>query len=126
MVPWFMAKTSVVPKKRRGPAPTGRGVQIGERWHPSELAAIDAWIAASTDTTITRAHAVRRLVALGLSVQQSRAPGRGQRERAASLANTQVDRMADPAASVDDQATRKRRLLKGPSTFRDVRKDRAK
>lgn len=61
-----MAKTSVVPKKRRGPQPTGKGIQVGERWHPSELAAIDAWIAASSDKTITRAHAIRRLVALGL------------------------------------------------------------
>jgi hypothetical protein len=56
----------MVPKKRRGPAPTGKGIQVGERWHPTELAAIDAWIAASSDKTITRAHAIRRLVALGL------------------------------------------------------------
>jgi hypothetical protein len=61
-----MAKTSVVPKKKRGPPPTGKGVQVGERWHPSELAAIDAWIASSTDKTLTRAHAIRRLVAIGL------------------------------------------------------------
>jgi len=121
-----MAKKTVVPKKRRGPAPTGQGVQIGERWHPSELAAIDAWIAASTDPAITRAHAVRRLVALALSVQQSRTPARGQRERAATLANAQMDRMADRSASAGDQATRKRRLLKGPSAFQNVRKDRAK
>src|SRR3954447_12141965 len=66
MVPRFMAKTRVVPKKKRGPAPTGKGVQVGERWHPSELAAIDAWIAASNDKALTRAHAIRRLVALGL------------------------------------------------------------
>jgi hypothetical protein len=66
MVPRFMAKTSVVPKKRRGPAPTGKGLQVGERWHPSELAAIDAWIASSDDKTLTRAHAIRRLVAIGL------------------------------------------------------------
>jgi hypothetical protein len=69
MVPRFMAKTSVVPKKKRGPAPTGKGVQVGERWHPSELAAIDAWIAASSDKTLTRAHAIRRLVALGLKAK---------------------------------------------------------
>ena len=69
VVPRFMAKTSVVPKKKRGPAPTGKGVQVGERWHPSELAAIDAWIAASADKTLTRAHAIRRLVALGLKVK---------------------------------------------------------
>jgi hypothetical protein len=69
VVPRFMAKTSVVPKKRRGPAPTGKGVQVGERWHPSELAAIDAWIAASSDKALTRAHAIRRLVALGLKAK---------------------------------------------------------
>ena len=69
MVPWFMAKTSVVPKKKRGPPPTGKGIQVGERWHPSELAAIDAWIASSRDKTLSRAHAIRRLVALGLRVK---------------------------------------------------------
>ena len=69
MVPRLMAKTSVAPKKRRGPAPTGQGVQVGERWHPSELAAIDAWIAASANKTLTRAHAIRRLVALGLQAK---------------------------------------------------------
>jgi hypothetical protein len=70
MVPRFMAKTSVVPKKRRGPPPTGKGTQVGERWHPSELAAIDAWIATSNDKTLTRAHAIRRLVALGLKAKK--------------------------------------------------------
>jgi hypothetical protein len=69
MVPRFMAKTSVVPKKKR-PAPTGKGVQGGERWHPTELAAIDAWIAASSDKTLNRAHAIRRLVALGLKAKK--------------------------------------------------------
>ena len=62
-------ETSVVPKKKRGPASTGKGVQVGERWHPSELAAIDAWIAASSDKALTRAHAIRRLVALGLKAK---------------------------------------------------------
>jgi hypothetical protein len=46
MFPWFMAKTTVVTKKNRGPAPTGQGLQIGDRWHPPEIAAIDAWIKA--------------------------------------------------------------------------------
>ena len=70
MVPWFMAKTSVVPKEKRGPAPTGKGIQVGERWHPSEIAAIDAWIASSSDKTLTRAHAIRRLVAMGLKAKK--------------------------------------------------------
>jgi hypothetical protein len=64
-----MPKTRTVPKKKRGPPPTGKGIQVGERWHPPELAAIDAWIAASTDKTLTRAHAIRRLVALGLKAK---------------------------------------------------------
>jgi len=120
-------KKALVPKKkRRGPAPTGKGVQIGERWHPNELAAIDDWIAGSNDPGLTRAHAVRRLVALGLNIQPSRAPRRGLRDRAATLAGAQMDRMADVSASTDDQAHRKRRLLKGPSVFRDVRKDHRK
>jgi hypothetical protein len=70
MVPRFMAKAGVVPKKRRGPPPSGKGTQVGERWHASELAAIDAWIASSNDKTLTRAHAIRRLVALGLKTKK--------------------------------------------------------
>jgi hypothetical protein len=67
-----MAKSiQVTTKKKRGrPATTGRGTQVGERWHPAELAAIDAWIEASSDKTITRAHAIRRLVALGLKAKE--------------------------------------------------------
>ncbi len=49
-----MAKKSVVPKQRRGPVPTGKGTQVGERWH---------------DKTLTRSHAIRRLVALGLKAK---------------------------------------------------------
>jgi hypothetical protein len=64
-----MAKSGMVAKKKPGPPPTGKGIQVGERWHPSELAAIDGWIAASSDKTLTRAHAIRRLVALGLKVK---------------------------------------------------------
>jgi len=70
MVPYIMGKSIKVTKKSRGRPATGRGTQIGERWHPAELAAIDAWIASSADNKITRAHAVRRLVALGLKVKK--------------------------------------------------------
>jgi hypothetical protein len=70
MVPIIMAKSIRVTKKSRGRPATGKGTQVGERWHPSELAAIDAWIAASSDPTLTRAHAIRRLVALGLKAKE--------------------------------------------------------
>jgi hypothetical protein len=37
---------------------------------PAELAAIDAWIASSSDKKLTRAHAIRRPVELGLKVKK--------------------------------------------------------
>jgi hypothetical protein len=125
MVPQFMTKTSVVPKKRRGPAPTGKGIQVGERWHPSEIAAIDAWIASSTDKTLTRAHAIRRLVALGLRAKPERGQSnRAQKVRATEMAAGTIDKMADKSATADQQANRKQRLLKGPEEFRSGRTDR--
>ena len=61
----------VTTKKKRGrPATTGRGTQIGERWHDAEIAAIDAWIASSSDKTVSRAQAIRRLVELGLKAKK--------------------------------------------------------
>jgi hypothetical protein len=56
-------------KEKARPPATGQGIQIGERWHPKELAAIDTWIANSGDKTLTRAHAIRRLVAIGLKAK---------------------------------------------------------
>ena len=115
----------VTTKKKRGrPATTGRGTQVGERWHPTELAAIDAWVAASADKTISRAHAIRRLVALALKVEKTR-PTRGapNNVRAAELAAKQIDQMIDPAAPPDERAQRRRRLTKGPPEFREDRVD---
>ena len=63
-----MAKTRVVPKKKRGPAPSGKGVQIGARWQPDELAAIDQWRRSEQDLP-SRAEAIRRLVGLGLKAK---------------------------------------------------------
>jgi hypothetical protein len=61
---------SVTAKKKRGrPATTGLGLQVGERWHPPEIAAIDAWIKAQGGN-LTRGHAIRRLVALGLKTKK--------------------------------------------------------
>lgn len=120
-----MAKTIVVTRKKRGPAPTGKGTQVGERWHPAELDAIDAWIASSSNPKITRAHAIRRLVALGLAIT-AKQPAASRAERAKELAAKAIDKMTDTTASADDQATRKRRLLKGPDEFREDRVDRPK
>jgi len=60
----------VTTKKRRGrPATTGKGIQVGERWHAAELASIDGWIA-SQGEELTRAQAIRRLVEIGLKARK--------------------------------------------------------
>jgi hypothetical protein len=71
MVTPIMGKSiRVTTKKRRGrPPTTGKGTQIGERWHDAELVAIDAWIE-NTGEDMTRAQAVRRLVELGLKAKK--------------------------------------------------------
>jgi hypothetical protein len=35
---------TVIPKKRKGPAPTGKGAPIMVRLQPDQLSALDAWI----------------------------------------------------------------------------------
>jgi len=40
------------------------------------------------------------------------------------LARAALDEMTDTTASPEDQASRKRRLIKGPEEFRSVRRDR--
>jgi hypothetical protein len=42
------------------------------------------------------------------------------------LAARAIDGLMDPSASADEKAVGKRRLLKGPSVFRDVRVDQKK
>ena len=116
----------VTTKKKRGrPATTGRGTQVGERWHPTELAAIDAWIASSPDKNITRAHAIRRLVALGLRVKTPARPVSkpGRRLRAQELATKAIEKIIDPTAPPEERALRRRRLTKGPTEFREDRVD---
>ena len=122
-----MTKTSIVPKNKRGSTPAGEGIQIGARWHPSEVAAIDAWITTSSDQTLTRAHAVRRLVALALRMKsKATQSNEDHRLRAREMASHAIDRMTDTTAHPDDQAVRKRRLIKGPAEFREARVDRRK
>jgi hypothetical protein len=57
-------------KKRRGPFPTGQGVQVVVRLQPEPLGAIDQWLAKQPDHP-TRAEAIRRLVELGLKAKRA-------------------------------------------------------
>jgi len=48
------------------------------------------------------------------------------RDKAADLAGKVIDRHADLSATSDEQESRKRRLLKGPREFRNLRRDQSK
>lgn len=54
-------KDTLITKKRRGPAPTGKGTLIGVRLQPEALAKVDAWREGQDDSP-SRPEAIRRLV----------------------------------------------------------------
>lgn len=122
-----MAKKTVLAKKRRGPPATGKGTQIVVRMQPVPLAALDDWVAEQTDKP-TRAEAIRRLVAIGLGISALTAnvppTSKATAERAKELAGKTIERLVEPAASAEEKAVRKQRLIKGPSEFREARVDR--
>ena len=57
---------TLIPQKRRGPAPTGKGIPIMVRLSPEQLAALDVWISRRRDPNITRPEAIRRLIERGV------------------------------------------------------------
>jgi hypothetical protein len=42
---------------------------------------------------------------------------------ASEMASHELDRLGDPSATDDERLLRKRRLMKGPKEFRDIRND---
>jgi hypothetical protein len=122
-----MKKSTVsnIRKKRIG-RPAVNAVPVLVRIPPAEIEPIDAWIAKQKPSP-SRPEAIRRLVEIGLgSVKVARAQKRSDSPTARDLAAAQIDRLTDPAAPADEQAHRKRRLLKGPEEFREARVDRVK
>jgi hypothetical protein len=91
---------------------------------PQLIAEVEAW-AVTNDTS--RSDAFRRLVELGLTVQGKLKQGSPARaERAKELASKAIDSLTAEAPDNDEKASRKRRLIKGPEEFREVRVDRPK
>lgn len=118
---------SVNANKRGRPVTTGTGTVIGVRMLDEPLAAVDNWITAQGDPELSRPEAIRRLVELGLAgATAGRAKKSATSSKSSELAGKQLEKMIDPALPAEEREMRKRRLLKGPSEFRDVRKDRKK
>jgi hypothetical protein len=119
-------RNTVITKKRRGPVPIGVGTLVGVRLQPDQLADLDSWIKRQ-DATRTRPEAIRQLLGIGLgSSKVARTQKRSDCPTARDLAAVQIDRLTDSTAPAEERASRKRRLLKGPEEFRDLRLDRGK
>jgi hypothetical protein len=101
-------------------------MQIGMRWQSWELSAIDHW--RKTHNVATRPEAIRCLVELGFASGRKppAQPSAKNATEAKDLAAKVIDHLEDSAAPAEERASRKRRLLKGPEEFQEVRKDRAK
>jgi hypothetical protein len=63
-----MKRQTVITKKRRGPAPTGKGTLVGVRLQPDQLAGLDNWTG-KHHPDLTRPEAIRRLIDLGIGGQ---------------------------------------------------------
>jgi hypothetical protein len=111
-------------RKRKATSPSSP--LMGFRADDVTRAAIVKWAENQPDKP-TLSEAVRRLVGLGLSANGR--PNLTSNARAAeanAMAGTQLDQLADPSATSDERAHRKRRLLQGPEEFQSVRVDRPK
>jgi Arc/MetJ-type ribon-helix-helix transcriptional regulator len=117
-----MAKSRKVIMKKRGRLATERNPVFGIRLPVELTAVIDKW--AARNETVSWSDAIRRLVELGLAASQ---PMRRRSPKAASkaldMAAQQIDKLADASAPPEEQAKRKRRLLKGPGEFQALRAD---
>jgi hypothetical protein len=116
--------TKHVVRKRPGRPATGQDPVTAIRLSPQMRASVDAWASGQEDQP-GRSVAIRRLVELGLTVKTKGGQfSEGQKLRAREMAGAAIDKMTDTAATTDDQATRKKRLLKGPEEFQSLRVDR--
>jgi hypothetical protein len=119
-------RASKKPHRRGRPKTTGPGVQVVVRLHQPILGSIDKWRGAREDKP-TRPGAIRRLVELALAgsdpTEQRNAKSAA---KAADMAGEQIDKMANLVLPEEERRARKRRLIKGPREFRDMRGDQLK
>jgi Ribbon-helix-helix protein, copG family len=115
------------PRCERGRPPSGgRDPGVHIRLPKEMIEAIDAYSAAEQ---VNRSEGIRRLVeiALGRARPIERPAAAKTRsasaERAKELAEKTIERLADPETPSEEKVVRRRRLVKGPSEFREDRID---
>jgi hypothetical protein len=95
----------------------------------SILTALDEWRHRQRNPP-SREVAIRLLVERGLAdstttaARQLRKGGRSR--KAAEMASREIDRLGDQSVTNEERTRRKRRVIKGPREFRDIRANRPK
>lgn len=124
-----MAKSISVKRKKPGRPATGTDPLMGFRASPVMRAAVVKWAENQPDKP-SLSEAIRRLVEIGLSKSGGKksprvlSTSKQGAARAAELAAKTIDKQIDPKAAPDEREVRKRKLIQGPSPFRETRKDR--
>jgi len=103
---------------------SGRTPLSAIRLPPKLTAAIDKWTEENGVTS--RSEAIRRLVELGLAASPLRRRNLEAASKALELAAQEIDKLLEPSIPEEERHRRKRRLLKGPKEFRDIRGDLSK
>ena len=92
------------------------------RLSPDLRERVDKWAARQVGSP-SRSEAIRRLVEAALA--GTTAPSQRSKESArlaANLAAREIDPLVDKAATGEERASRKRRLIAGPKEFRGIRR----
>ena len=121
----IMAKSISVKRKSVGRPATGTEPLYGVRIADALMKQIMDW---ARTHGATRSQAIRRLVEIGLdrNGKSTRKRASTASARAEELATGTINSRIAADATAEERKTRKERLLKGPSAFRDVRKDRTR
>jgi Ribbon-helix-helix protein, copG family len=107
---------------RRMPA-TGVGTPVHVRCSDEILATLDAWRRRQADLP-SRSEAIRRLVEEAFKHERPwRAGPHKGAWTARAMAAKELDRLGDTSATEEERQNRKRRILKGPPEFREMRKE---
>jgi hypothetical protein len=98
---------------------------ITVRMSSAALKVLDDWRRRQDDLP-DRPEAIRRLVEQAVTSADTRPITVESQHKAAELAEREIDKVADRDLPPEERAQRKRRLIKGPSEFREIRAKRAK
>ena len=124
-------------KKGTGRPPVG-STPIMVRLPPDQLADLDRWIRdiarRMRDKPTGRPEAIRDILQNHFDTQRQhwgredaqKAKTSATRDASAKMAGRTIDTIDDQSAPAEDRAKRKRRLLKGPQEFREMRKARGR